>query len=73
MDNLAFVERLFRGLLREEITPAELLLGLHNVLACGRGHELADVTIYKSEDDLFSALMGHLGQAADLARKIEGN
>jgi len=72
MDNLAFVERLLRGLLREEITPAQLTLALHNVLACGRGHELADVTIYKSDDDLFTALMTHLGLAAEMAQKIEG-
>ena len=71
-EDIKTAERVMRGMLKEEFTPATLVAALFNVLGCGKGHEHAGVTITRSDDDDFEVMMDSLQKARTHARKIEG-
>jgi hypothetical protein len=69
--NIEFCEKVIKGLLSQGVTPLELILALYNSLACGKGHELAGITINKMDDWKFTQLMQALDSAQYSAKGLE--
>lgn len=66
------LEHIFRGLLKEEFTPANMICALHNVLACGKGHKHSGITMNHNRDDKsFKKMMDNLSDSLVHARAIE--